>query len=359
MQIETYVYPHIVGGVFGQALGDAWAMPAFFRPEQTWERYGGWLETLLDPLPDHPLHSSFKMGHVTGSTQQAMALAQAIVTNRGRVTLKRLVRALLDWYDEVDGDNAPFIDPTTRSAIKALKSGEDSHQTGLRGDTSGSAARVSPIGLIHPGDPEAAVEDAIISCIPTHYTDVAVAGACAVAAAVAQALMPNTTLENIANVAIWAANEGFAHGQPWFGPSIGRRIDFAVQLATDSNFSEIERVHNMYDLIGATLSVADAVPCAFGVLALADGDPIRAAIYSAALSGAAGTVGAIACAIAGAWRGLDSLPVAYLDTLRQANPRYDFEEIAEGLYSVALGNHSASPQVGSRLLDDILGKNRM
>jgi len=47
MELETYLYPHILGGLYGQALGDAWGMPASFRPEQTWSQYGGWLETLL------------------------------------------------------------------------------------------------------------------------------------------------------------------------------------------------------------------------------------------------------------------------------------------------------------------------
>jgi ADP-ribosylglycohydrolase len=71
---------------------------------------------------------------------------------------------------------------------------------------------------------------------------------------------------------------------------------------------------------------------------MAEGDPVETAIYAAALSGDADTVGAIACAIAGAWQGVDVIPFEHIETLRQANPQYNFEEIAEELYEIALLN---------------------
>jgi ADP-ribosylglycohydrolase len=352
MDLETYVYPHILGGLYGQALGDAWGMAAYLRPSQTWAYYNGWIEELVSAPPDHPVHAGFKAGQVTDDTQQAMALAQIIIKEAG-ITVEGAARAVVAWYDEIDGDNSPFVGPSTRRAVAALKAGLDPHLTGLQGDTNGGAMRVSPIGLIHPGDPIAAVEDAIIACTPTHFTDVAVSGACAVAAAIAQALTPNTTLEEIVNIAVWAADVGLRRGSPWLGASVARKIDFAVRLATDVNVNDSDRIQNLYDLIGSTLATADAVPCAFGILAMADGDPVEAAIYAAALSGDADTVGAMACAIAGAWRSVDAIPLEHIEILRQANPQYDFEETAEGLFAVALQNHSATPQVGQELLKTI------
>jgi ADP-ribosylglycohydrolase len=204
--------------------------------------------------------------------------------------------------------------------------------------------RISPIGLIHPGNPQAAVEDAIIACTPTHFTDVALAGACAVAAAVAQAMTPDTTLEDIIDVAIKASDTGLRRGATWFGASVARKIDFAIQLATDASLMEQDRLENLYDLIGATLAPADSVPCAFGVLAMANGNPVETAIFATALSGDADTVGAIACAIAGAWQGVDAIPLEYIETIRQANPQYDFEETAEALYEIARGNYYSAPR---------------
>jgi ADP-ribosylglycohydrolase len=342
IELETYLYPHILGGLYGQALGDAWGMPAAFRPEQTWSQYNGWIETLLSPPADHPVHASFRAGEVTDDTQQAMSLAQAII-NDGQVTVTGTANAIIAWYDEIDGDNSPFVGPSTRRAVTALKTGADPRQTGRYGDTNGGAMRISPVGLIHPGNPQAAVEDTVIACTPTHFTDVAVSAACAVSGAIAQALIPNTTLAEIIAVAVQSADTGLRRGSPWLGASVSRKIDFAVQLATDVNLPETERLQNMYDLIGSTLAAADSIPCAFGVLAMAQGNPIDTAVYAAALSGDADTVGAIACAIAGAWQGIDAIPFEHIKTLRQANSRYDFEETAEALYEIAKNNYYASP----------------
>lgn len=359
MEPETFLHAHILGALFGQALGDAWGMPADLRPTLTWDRYDGWLETLVDAPADHPIHAGFLAGQVTDDTQQAMALAQAIVDNQGKITVEAAAQAIIRWYNQVGGDNSPFVGPSTRRAVMAMKSGVDPHQTGLRGDTNGGAMRISPIGLIHPANPEAAVEDAMIACIPTHHTDVAISAACAVAGAVAQALTPDTTLEDIIDVAVWGADVGLRKGPVWFGPSVSRRIEFAVQLATDMSLSERDRIQNLYDFVGSTLAAADSIPCAFGILAMADGNPIDAAIYAAALSGDADTVGAIACAIAGAWHGVNSIPVEYIDVLKQANPQYDFEEMAENLYDIAIQNYHRNPsqQEEFSLLDDIRNQN--
>jgi len=355
MNLETFAHSHILGGLYGQALGDAWAMPAYMRPDQTWDYYGGWITTLVAAPPDHPVHAGFLAGQVTDDTQQAMALAQVLIRD-GRITVPAAAEAIINWYDQINGDTSPFVGPSTRRAVQALKAGGNPHHTGAHGDTNGGAMRISPIGLIHPGNPEAAVEDAVIACTPTHFTDVALAGACAVAAAVARAMTPDTTLEQIIDVAVWGADRGATYGMPWMGASVARKIDFAVQLATDNHLSERDRLRNLYDYVGATLAVPDSIPCAFGILAMANGNPVQAATYAAALSGDADTVAAIACAIAGAWQGIDAIPLDVIQTIRQANPQYNFEEIAEGLYDVALKHPRPEATPGAETLEEILGQ---
>ena len=49
----------ILGGLFGQALGDAWAMPAMLTPDDTWEKYGGWITGFLPGPEDHPVHGGY------------------------------------------------------------------------------------------------------------------------------------------------------------------------------------------------------------------------------------------------------------------------------------------------------------
>ncbi|MBN1991807.1 MAG: ADP-ribosylglycohydrolase family protein [Anaerolineae bacterium] len=353
MEFESYAYSHIAGALYGQALGDAWAMPAYFRPEQTWEHFDGWLETLLPAPDDHPLHAGLQAGQVTGDTHLALTLAQTIIAD-GQVTLEGATRAIINWYDHVNGDNAPFVAPNTRRLVAALKSGANVSLSGLDCNTNTMAMGISPVGLIHSGNPDAAIADAITVCTPTHFVDVAIAGACAVAAAVAQAMSADTTLEEIVNVAVHGAQIGRENGRPGLGASVARKIDVAVNWAVEARLSERDRLRNLYDLIGSTLSAADTVPCAFGVLAMANGDPVETAMFAAALSGKADTVGAIACALAGAWQTFDVIPLEHIETLRRANPQYNFEQIAEGLFELACQNYRAAPQNNADTLAALL-----
>jgi ADP-ribosylglycohydrolase len=340
------LYEHILGGLLGQAFGDAFAMPALLHPEDTWKRYGGWI-TAFHPGPvGHPAHEGLPAARVTDDTEQAFALASSI--NRdGAVTVEGAARALLTWYEGVDGDTAPFVGPSTRRACQALKRGADPRETGLTGDTNGGAMRISPVGLIHPGDPSAAVRDAATACRPSHFTDVAVSAAAAVAGAIAEALKPENTLERILAAGRKAAEEGRSLGSPWFGASIPRKIDLALELVRDADPADADdlfrRIRDLYDLVGSTLAAADAVPGAFGILALAQGDPLLCARYAAALSGDADTVAAMACAIAGAWRGAGAFPPQMIAELRRGNPELDFEGVARGLTRLAERNLGGKP----------------
>ncbi len=337
MKSDDSLLSKIRGGLYGQALGDAWGAPALTRPAHTRARYGDWLDDLVAPPADHPVHGGFAAGEITDDTQQAFALAQVLIDD-GCISVEGAARAIVAWYDEIDGDHSPYVGPSTRRAVEALKQGADPRETGRHGDTNGGAMRISPIGLIHPSDPDAAIADAVVACTPSHFTDVALSGACAVAAAVAHALDDTATVESILEAGIHGAEVGVMQGQPWMGPSVARRIELAFDLASDTDFSAHERLDHLYDIIGSTLMAADAVPCAFGVFAMAAGDPVQTAIYAAALSGDADTVGAMACAMAGAWRGVAAIPAKHLETLRSANPAYDFEAVARGLYEMALAH---------------------
>jgi ADP-ribosylglycohydrolase len=339
------LHEHILGGLLGQAFGDAFAMPALLHPEDTWKHYGGWITGFHPGPAGHPAHEGLPAARVTDDTEQAFALAENIIRDGG-VTVEGAARALLAWYEAVDGDSAPFVGPSTRKACQALKRGEDPKETGLTGDTNGGAMRICPVGLIHPGDPAAAIRDAAKACRPSHFTDVAVSAAAAVAGAVAAALKPKITLDQILAAGRQAAVEGRALGGPWFGASIPRKIDLALDLVRDADPADpdqpLSRIRDLYDLVGSTLAAADAVPSAFGILALAEGDPLVCARYAAALSGDADTVAAMACAVAGAWKGADAFPEEMIAELRRANPELDFEGVARGLSELAERDPGAS-----------------
>ncbi len=187
-QLRSKIY----GGVYGQALGDAFGMPALLSPAQTRARFGRITDFVAAP-DDHPVHAGLPAGRVTDDTEQAIWLARQIIADGG-VTLEGSARAILGWYDAIGGDSCVFVGPSTRRGVAKIRAGVDLRQTGLGGDTNGSAMRASVVGLIHPGDVEGAARDAALTAIPTHNTHVACAAAAAVAGAVACALEPDVGL---------------------------------------------------------------------------------------------------------------------------------------------------------------------
>ncbi|MCY4247057.1 MAG: ADP-ribosylglycohydrolase family protein [Chloroflexi bacterium] len=325
----SQIQKKILGCLYGQALGDAFAMPAHIHPDDTIRAFG-WLDSWQAAPRDHVVHAGLPAGRITDDSEQAFSLAQAFIA-AGGVTLAATVQALLCWYERVDGDNSPYVGPSTRRGINALKAGEDPRATGLWGDTNGAPMRIAPVGLLHPGDIPGAVADAATACLPTHYTQPAVSGASAVAAAVAQAMLADS-LDDVIAAGLLGAAKGREQGRRWFGVSVAFKIEQALDIAASSDDTPT-RLRRLFDEVGATLNVPETVGAAFGILRMADGDPKRTAILAANLSGDADTIGAIACAIAGAFAGIKAIPRADMAVLDadEVFQAYDVRAIADGL----------------------------
>ena len=324
----------ILGGLYGQALGDAFAMPAQVHPDDT-ESAFGWLDSWQDAPADHIVHAGLPAGRITDDSEGAFSIAQAII-EAGAVTLEAAVAGLISWYDRADGDNSPYVGPSTRRALQALKAGADPRATGLWGDTNGAPMRISPIGLLHPGDIDGALADTVTVCMPTHFTQPAVSGAAAVSAAVAQAMVDAVSLDRVIEAGLRGAELGRAYGRRWFGCSVAFKIEQALAIA-GSAASTRTRLRRIFDEVGATLNVPETIGAAFGILAMAAGDPKETAILAANLSGDADTIGAIACAIAGAYAGIDAIPAADITVLEAdvVFQSYDVRAIADGLAALS------------------------
>ncbi len=110
----------ILGGLYGQAMGDAWGMPAYFDPYQTWEAYGGWIDKFLPAPDDHPVHSGLPAGRITDDSEQAFSLARQFIQDGG-VTLAGAVQAIITWYDRVGGETSPYVGPSTRRGSQTAR----------------------------------------------------------------------------------------------------------------------------------------------------------------------------------------------------------------------------------------------
>jgi ADP-ribosylglycohydrolase len=318
------------GCLAGLALGDALGMPSeFLTPGEIVAAYGR-LEGLVRAPAGHP-HASLPLGRVTDDTEQALALA-GVYLRQGRLDAKAVAQALLEWKDR-QGEASLYIGPSTRRALDELRAGVSPRESGRSGKTNGAAMRIAPVGIVHAGDREGTLRDTVEACLPTHGTTLAISGAATVACAVSEAMVKGATVQSVLAAAKDGARYGRQFGAWVWTPPLEERIDLAMCLV-DKAQDEEQALSALYAWVGVDLTVAESVPTALGLVALARGDPMRAVRFAANLGGDTDTIGAMAGAVCGALQGIDAVDQGLLAVVEQTN-HLDLEGVARGLIATA------------------------
>jgi ADP-ribosylglycohydrolase len=236
------------------------------------------------------------------------------------------VSKLLEWAE--DANVAKFAGPSTKRALARIVAGEAPRTVGMgdvqsfTGVSNGGAMKAAPAGWLHPGDIPMAVRAAALICEPTHNTQIAISGAAAVAGACAAAMVENADVEAIARAAVEASrlgeHIGLAQGREVAGPSVPRRIERAIAIASSGD--DLRTIlRNLADEIGAGLNTYESVPAAIGVFVAARGDVNIAAIASANIGDDTDTVGCMAAAIAGTFSGIQRVNAGWVDLITKVN----------------------------------------
>jgi ADP-ribosylglycohydrolase len=318
------------GCLAGLTLGDAMGCPTeFLTPGQILLEFGR-VEGLVAAPAWHP-HHVLSPGRVTDDTGQALALASVYLRD-GQVSAESVAQALLEWADSQGEQLALLIGPSTQKALEALRAGVSPRESGAAGKTNGAAMRVAPVGIACAGDFEGALAAAVEASLPTHGTTLALSAAAAVACAIAEAMRSEATPASVLEAGKEGAVRGRAFGTWVWTPRLEKRIELALQLVREAG-SESAAAQALYDYVGVDMSVVESVPTAFGLVALCDGDPMRAVRCTANIGGDTDTIGAIAGAICGALRGIDALEQDLLAEVERVN-RLDLAAVAEGLASL-------------------------
>ncbi len=280
-------------------------------------------------------------GSVTDDTKQAVLLGRLLVQGRGGVDPGQVARALLAWERRMrDAGSLDLLGPSTRRAVTAIEAGVSPEESGRTGDTNGAAMRIAPVGIaVGAGDLGALVERVVEASKATHNTGVALAGACAVAAAVSAAVAGQAWPEVI-DTAVRAARLG-AHRGAWVaGAAVADRIRWAVELADQvaghdalATSAALERIVR---LVGTSVATQESVPAAFGIVALYPRSPWDACRAAASVGGDCDTIGAIAGAIAGAGHGRSAWPVDAIATVATVNG-LDLDALATDLLRLRAG----------------------
>ena len=214
------------------------------------------------------------------------------------------------------------------------------HFCEFNGDGS-AGMKIGPVGMLHPGDLDRAVADAVTIIRVTHDNDLAISGGCAIAAAVSCAMVEGRNAVDIVNAGLYGAREGMrlARGfaKKLAGPSVEKRISLAAEIGL-RHCGDYERAMlELGDVVGAGLHVSEAVPCVFGLVMSTNGHPLETIFSAVNIGNDTDTVAAMAGYIVGALNGAPAYDSYYYDTIEAAN-HFDLRSLAHEMAACAARN---------------------
>ena len=353
--LQDRIYASLILGGMGDALGaptEQWTIAEIFTA------HGGLVQQFVVPADDTFAGANAGLrAEVTDDASQMYYLAAALARADGTLDQAGWVACLLDWADH--SPKAGFMGPSTAGIVQALREGRDTATVGVIGasrrkmttvgTTNGAAMRVAPAGLLHPGNPEAACAQALITCLPSHDTDVAISAACAIASACSAALT-GAGLPQVLQAALDGGARGEVlarrHARVVAGPNFLARTRIALLIARSEqdDRSFLERLERE---VGNSVLAAESVPAALAILAYAGADPMRTISLAASAGNDTDSIATMAGAIAGAMHGRAALPQDMLADFCAVNAEYALEALAARLAQLALRNTTATVTAAS------------
>jgi ADP-ribosylglycohydrolase len=323
-----------LGAFYGLALGDALGMPTQSMSRAEIARRYGPIRTLRDAVADQPIAPSMPAGSITDDTEQAMLLARLLISGGGRVVPEVFAKALLEWEADVARrGSSDLLGPSTKRALELLGDGTPPEEAGRTGTTNGAAMRITPVAIATAPDLGRLVEAVVSTSEITHNTNLGIAAAAAVAAAVSAGI-DGADLHTALDLAERAADEGGRCGHWCAGGEIAARIGWVRRWVRDLGDGDSERGDTVgdavYAVVGTSVAAQESVVAAFALVEALGSSPIDVLATAAGLGGDTDTIAAIAGAILGAHHGLSGLPADLVAEVRRVN-NLRLEPIVDGL----------------------------
>ncbi|SCB39146.1 ADP-ribosylglycohydrolase family protein [Rhizobium hainanense] len=347
----TEYIDRIFGSLLLAGIGDALGAPTeLWSIDEIMSRFGGMVSRFEEPTADtFAGANNGRRGEVTDDASQMYYLARHVSKVGGPLDQDGWVACLLDWAST--SPKASFMGPSTLALVNALRGGQNFDTVGVvgnssrklttMGNTNGAAMRVAPLGLIHPGNIEAACDAAVVTCLPSHDTDVAISSACAVASGCAVAVTGADVSEIVRacrDGAMRGAQLAVLHARVPPGPRLLKRLDMALEIAAGAT-DDRQFLYDLDAAIGASVLASESVPTAIAIFAYAGGDPLRTVALAATVGNDTDTVATMSGALAGAMHGRQGLPPGlYEEFMAVNNGEFGFEELAVGLGRIAARN---------------------
>ncbi len=305
------------GCLVGGAVGDALAKPAQFLPsDEVAAKYGPITE--FERSPDYLYQLLPEQW--SDDTHMVLIHAQSLIA-KGKLDMEDVARRYITWRN---GGDLRGMNMDLDVAIEGLKQGFDWRQVGRQGERAGSnnaAARVAPIGLLHYHDyasnPDALRRDAHDATIISHNHPDAIAGATAVAYAVARLANADDNLDTLLRDTIAFIGAG--------------KVADALARATALLADNVPTAEALAEL-GTGGYAVQSVPSAFYAFLKTAADFEETTIAAVMGGDDADVTASIAAALSGAYNGIASIPARWRNEVEDGER---LASIAAQLYEVA------------------------
>ena len=324
---EEYIKNAVKGCLVGVAAGDSMGMPTSMMSPSTIKKiFGKYVDKFLPAPKGHVIHDKMVAGQVTDDTQQTLLIADSII-EKGEIDPEDIAHRLINWAEEINAFGTMAVGPSSFRALYAIKAGKSIYETGSVGDTNGAVMRIGAVAIYGKGELQRTVDAVEQACIPTHNTNIAIAGASAVAMAIGSCINGEEDIDIIIENAIKAAELGMTRGNIWYSASIIERTKLALDLVNQNKPHE-KIIQDLYNIIGAGVQVSETVPTCLAITKLANGNLVEAIQLATNLGGDCDTIAAIAGSICGAYSGANTIPSEWIKLLEKVN-KYNFGDYTE------------------------------
>lgn len=309
---------NILGTLYGMAIGDAMGMPSELWSRKRVKRHFNQITDFLDGPIENEVAYQYKRGQFTDDTAQALVILDSLIKNNFAIVSKDIAFRLLDWAEREQAFEKNILGPSSKSALLGLKANKDVSLITNQAQTNGSAMRIAPIGCLFTPDQK----DALINYVAgiskvTHSSDITIAGACMIAAAVSGAMFFDD-FDDIMAFVYSVEEPARLLGAETLNPSLTSRTKIGIQLAMMFKNQDEAFLEAIYQTVGAGVLMSESVPTALTIAYYAKSVK-HCSLLCANLGGDTDTIGAMACAIRGAYEGISKQEPDFINLINSVN----------------------------------------
>ncbi|MCB9457055.1 MAG: ADP-ribosylglycohydrolase family protein [Anaerolineaceae bacterium] len=347
---KTALFKKVYGCMLGGAIGDALGGPVeHMTPEAIRETYGGNLDRYVPYSRPPAHHAQFAegdgIGAYTDDTRLKHLHCQAIFRAGGKPRPGDLAMVLAEAYHHApDSMHEGFVEEYYMQALW----GEDKVAFGGE-PTNGSLMANSPLGLITACRPDEAYQLGFDMAFLT--AGYARNSSAMLVAAVAEAMRPNTTVDGIIDAAR-TAHQRFSrrregdhwHSTEWrYDPNI-QFLDKALEIARRERdvFAIREPLTAVLEWGHLFSEAIHTLVVALAMFVAAEGD-VKQSIMGAIMYGRdKDSYASVAGALAGAFNGVDGIPVEWIQPVIAGNPAVDMHDYSVKLTGLIVKDYEQS-----------------